>query len=406
MEWNPSPRVAYVVKRYPRFSETFITNEILAHEAAGLDVRIFALGFGMDERFQPSLADVKAPVSYIGGASAKSASELWSALGSVLRLVEKPGVLERLVESDPRMAVAACRLANAVLTQGITHLHAHFATSATTVARLASLMTGVPYSFTAHAKDIYQPGPENDDFDEKVRDASTVITVSEFNLRHLNDRYGHRETPIIRVYNGLPLDAFRYQQPTHRERRIVSVGRLVEKKGFRYLIDACAILRDRGLDFVCDIVGGGELEAELSAQIRKMGLELHVLLHGPRPQQDVKRLVSNAAVFAAPCVVGYDGNRDGLPTVLLEAMALGTPCIGTDVTGIPEVIVDGHTGYMVPQRDAEALADALEILLEDSRTRALLADRARGLIETWFDSARSAAEIRSHFIHQSVEVAA
>src|SRR5690606_12661002 len=151
--------------------------------------------------------------------------------------------------------------------------------------------------------------------------------------------------------------------PDIRPRQIVSVGRLVEKKGFDVLIDACAIMADRGVDFNCRIVGTGELEAELREQIARLGVEQHIELTGPRPQREVIDLIQNAAVFAAPCVNGSDGNRDGLPTVLLESMALGTPAVSTDVTGIPEILRDGETGLMVPQHDAHALATALERLL-------------------------------------------
>jgi glycosyltransferase involved in cell wall biosynthesis len=177
----------------------------------------------------------------------------------------------------------------------------------------------------------------------------------------------------------------------------VAVGRLVEKKGFADLIEACSLLRDRGVEVRCRIVGIGEQEPELRAAIEHLGLGNRVELPGPRPQGDLIKAVGRAAVFAAPCVVGGDGNRDGLPTVLLEAMALGTPCVSTDVTGIPEVLRDGETGLMVPQRDPAALADAIERLLADPELRVRLAGRARRLVEAEFDVRRNAALLRETF---------
>jgi colanic acid/amylovoran biosynthesis glycosyltransferase len=157
------------------------------------------------------------------------------------------------------------------------------------------------------------------------------------------------------------------------------------------------LLRDRGVEVRCRIMGLGELEPELRAAVERLDLGNRVKLPGPRPQGELIEVVGSAAVFAAPCVVGGDGNRDGLPTVLLEAMALGTPCVSTDVTGIPEVLRNGETGLMVPQHDPAALADAIERLLADPELRVGLAGRARRLVEEKFDVRRNAALLRETF---------
>jgi glycosyltransferase involved in cell wall biosynthesis len=175
------------------------------------------------------------------------------------------------------------------------------------------------------------------------------------------------------------------------------VGRLVEKKGFGDLVDACALLARRGKRFRCLIIGSGPLEAELKARIARLGVADSVQLIGPHPQRELAAYLQASAVFAAPSVVGGDGNRDGLPTVLLEAMALGTPCVSTDVTGIPEVVRHEETGLQVPQHRPEALAGALERLLEDGDLRVALAERARALIEAAFDVERNAAALRDVF---------
>jgi colanic acid/amylovoran biosynthesis glycosyltransferase len=390
-------RVGYVLKRYPRYSETFIVNEILAHEAAGLELEIFSLYPPNDSHFQDAIARVRAQVTYLPVYGVKAA-DFWSALeeaGSVL-----PGVWGALREAngeDARDVHQALLLAKAVHSRGIGHLHAHFGSAATTVARLAARFAGVPYSFTAHAKDIFHESVRPEDLARKLNDAAAVVTVSDYNLSYLSEVYGPAAARTRRIYNGLDLDLFPFSEPLDRRPLIVGVGRLVEKKGFADLVEACALLHARGIDFQCRIIGTGELEAGLREQIERLGLRGRVELLGPRPQQEVIEQIRQAAVFAAPCVVGTDGNRDGLPTVLLEAMALGAPCISTAVTGIPEVLRDGDTGLMVPEHDPAGLAAAIERLLADDGLRVRLATAARALIEREFDIHRNAARQRDLF---------
>jgi glycosyltransferase involved in cell wall biosynthesis len=325
----------------------------------------------------------------------------WAAIQEAAEIL--PGFWAALesVRSAPAGEIhQAAWLARQVRLKGIGHLHAHFATDATGVARLAARFAGVPYSFTAHAKDIFHQGVDPAELRRKLAEAAAVITVSEFNLKYLQETYGLAAAGVRRVYNGLDLAEFPYASPEDRAPRIVAVGRLVEKKGFADLIDACALLTRRRRVH-CQIIGTGELEAELRAQVARLGLEGTVELLGPRPQSEVIGLVQGAALLAAPCVVGNDGNRDGLPTVLLEAMALGTPCVSTDVTGIPEVVQDGQTGLTVAQHDPGALATAADRLLGDGALRVRLAGNARRLIEQEFDVHRNAARLRAIFQRQS-----
>lgn len=389
-------RVGYVLKRYPRYSETFIVNEILAHEAAGLGLEIFSLYPPLDSHFQDAIARVRAPVSYLGSARPKAA-DLWRLLVQAQRAgLATDAFLKAVHDEDARDACWALELALAVTANEITHLHAHFASGATTVTRLAALLTGVPYSFTAHAKDIFHESVAPATLRRKLEDAAAVVTVSDFNLDYLRLEFGSAAS-LRRIYNGMDLTLFPYQSPEVRPPEIVAVGRLVEKKGFADLIEACARLRARGEIFLCRIVGAGELAQGLAARIAALELGGYVELVGPRPQRELAAFVQNASVFAAPCVVGQDGNRDGLPTVLLEAMALGTPCVSTAVTGIPEVLTDGVTGLEVPQHDPEALADALTRLLHDSALRVRLAVAAREQLERKFDITFNAAELREVF---------
>lgn len=392
--FEPGP-LGYVVKRYPRFSETFIVNEILAHERAGVPVHIFALRRVNETHFQSLLSQVRSPVTYIPDSIPK-VDVFWAALNQArAELPDLWAAIEKLGPSEALDVHQAVVLALKVRQLGISHLHAHFGTVATTVARLAARFAKLSYTFTAHAKDIFHAEVDTEALRTKLVDAASVVTVSDFNVAWIGEHYG--AVPVHRIYNGLNLEAFPYRSPEDRPPQILAVGRLVEKKGFDTLVEACAVLRDRAVPFSCTIIGEGPLREALTAKIVDSGLSGQVTLIGNRPQSDVIAALHGAAVFAAPCVLAGDGDRDGLPTVLVEAMALGTPCVSTDVTGIPELVRDGETGLLVPHLDPVALAGALARLLKDSAFRLQLAANARRLIEMEFDVDRNAGELRSIF---------
>jgi len=385
-------RIGYVVKRFPRYSETFVVTEVLAHEASGCEVEIFSLRPPNDTHFQDLLSRVRAPVHYVPETT--RADGFWTALKEVGKL---PGAQSALLDADGEPAedvYQAMLLALEVRRRNLDHLHAHFATVAVTVARLAARLAGVPYTFTAHAKDIFHESVQPDDLRRKLEDAAAVVTVSDFNLEYLRRTYGPSARRVRRLYNGLDLERFLFRQPLDRPARVVAVGRLVEKKGFPVLLDAAAALAARGVTFSVDLIGAGPLEQPLLQRIHQLGLGERVRLLGPRPQAEIVRAVAAAAAFAAPFVVCSDGDREGLPTTLLEAMALGTPCVSTAVTGIPEVLRDGQTGLIVPENDPQALADALQRLLEDGSLRMELACEARRLIEREFDARVNSARLR------------
>lgn len=402
--------IAYVVKRYPRYSETFIVNEILAHEAAGVTVYIFALRPPADTHFQDKISRVRAPVIYlkkpaqgrsnpsITTLTPNSATYFWSELKEAAKVFpDLWGKLGCAAAERSSVVYQAAWLAQEIDRLGITHLHAHFGSVATSVAQLAACFADVPYSFTAHAKDIFHESVDPEDLRRKLQSAASVVTVSDYNLAYLRQRFGADARRVQRIYNGLDLTELRCQPTAGRSPLILSVCRLVEKKGLNHLVAACDRLRQRGVEFTCQIVGTGPLEADLRSQIQALHLDDWVELVGPRPQQEVFALMAQASVFAAPYVIGADGNRDGLPTALLEAMALGTPCVATDVTGIPEIVRDGETGLLVDQRDPDGLATALQRLLDDGALREQLALGARSLIEAEFDIAHNAAALRAQF---------
>lgn len=391
------PRIAYILKMYPRFSQTFVVNELLAHQAAGRTMDIFSLRLPDDGRFHEAVSRVESPVHRIKRPSGRSAgflATLDQALaqfpGAADVIGDNPGLLASDLEQAMLLALKVRRL-------GIDHLHAHFGTVGTTTARLAARMAGISYSFTAHAKDIFHESVDPEVLRSKLADAAAVVTVSDYNLRWLREHYGEAAARVVHIDNGLALDEFPFQDPAERAPLILAVGRLVEKKGFETLLRACATLRDRGQSFRCEIAGGGLLAGPLKRLLEALELEDVVTLLGPQPQTVIRHKLHEASVLAAPCVVAADQDRDGLPTILLEAMAMGTPCVSTPVTGIPEIVDHGNTGLMVPERDAEALADACERLLTDAPLRSRLAVAARQQVEERFDVERNAARLRQLF---------
>ena len=402
-------RIGYVLKRYPRYSETFIVREILAHEQAGVDIEIFSLRPTNDGHFQDLIARVKGRVDYLYfpadgllpetlSACTLTASHFWKAAGEAASVLpDLCSKLDEILDEEARYVYQALALASAVRRSNIDHLHAPFASEAATVTRLAARLADVPYSFTARAKDIFHESVQSEDLRRKLRDASGVVTISDFHLDYLRETYGDLAEHVVRIYNGLDLEEYPYSEPRNRPPVVLAVGRLVEKKGFADLIHACALLAGKGRSFQCRIIGAGTLKGKLQAQVDDLGLADTIELVGPRPQNDVIREMRNAAVLAMPCIISADGDRDGLPNVIQEALALGTPVVTTDVTGIPEVVRDQETGLQVPQRDPVALADALERLLDDPELRVRLARKARSLIEAEFDIRRKTARRRELF---------
>ena len=388
-----SPRIGYVAKVFPRLSETFIVNELLAHERAGLDVEVFSLRTSVDRGAHAAHAHLRAPVTDI--CAEVTLGALIDEITAAQAIGDSGAIFDDARDEDPRNFLQAARVARLARERGICHLHAHFANVAGIVTRMAARMARVPYSVTAHAKDIFHDDVRPETLRRVLGDAAAVVTVSEFNVAHLRAVCPEVAPRLHCVYNGLELERFEFTSAAARPARIVGVGRLVEKKGFGDLLEACALLASQGRHFECRIVGGGALEAELRESVVRLGLEHVVTLVGPVSQEIVRDEIAAAAVLAAPCIVGVDGNRDGLPTVLLEAMALGTPCVATDVTGIPEVVKDGRTGLAVAQHDPAALACALGRLLDDTDLRVRLATAARTLIEQRFNGIETSARWRA-----------
>jgi len=253
---------------------------------------------------------------------------------------------------------------------------------------------------TMHAKDIYRSTVDPAMFDRLVAESEFSVTVCDANVRWIVERVGEAaRAKTRRLYNGIDLANFQFHLGPRDEKHILSVGRIVEKKGFDVLVDAIDILKKRGQGdgLRVTFIGEGDQREAVEQQIRDLGLEDTVAMLGAQDSEEVRGYMERATVMCAPCLIGEDGNRDALPTVLLESLARGLPCISTPVTGIPEILGEGSCGVIVPERDAPATADALEALLGDASRREELATAGRTRAEKLFDRRETSAILGAWF---------
>jgi glycosyltransferase involved in cell wall biosynthesis len=400
---NSGRRLGSVLKRFPRISETFVAAELIELERQGEQVAVFAISRPEEPFVHEFLGGLRARIVYLPHRPLREPVRVARAVAFAVRTSPRGWLAAAAAGlSTPRQILGWRRLLQAtVLRQelaraGIDHVHAHFATAAAQLANLAHLMDGPPYSVTAHAKDIYhrrRARPRR--LRQKLGDAAFVATVSDANRAHLAAVLEGRGRIEV-VHNAA--DLRRLGSPNGTVRRpdlVLSVARLVEKKGLEHLIEACGLLAARGTAARLEIVGDGPERDRLERTAARLGVD--VTFHGALPQERVLPLYRRAGVVCLPCVVVSTGDRDGLPTSLLEAMALGAPVVSTRVGGIPELVVHEQTGLLVPERDPEALADALERLLADHELAAALAARGRAHVEAHFSLERSVARLRILF---------
>jgi len=401
---NRNLTVGYVVSAWPRLSETFILNEVIAVERLGVELRIFSTKDPTDELVHAKVAQVRAPVTSLS--IKRNWKMIWWA--SIRLLIGRPVLCGRTILRAMRYRrwnvlrcfFQATYLAEILCREPLTHLHAHFAHDPALVTMFAHLLTGIPYSFTAHAKDIYVKTPPELLRAEAQR-AQAVITCTDYNRRYLSTQIGPAcNSKLHCIYHGLDLSQFEFCWPRTLNSQppvILSVARLAEKKGLSDLILAADVLRQRGRRFQVEIVGDGPLRPVLEAQVSRLGLNDRVRLLGALPHEKLCRAYQRVCVFALPCMVTADGDRDGIPNVLLEAMASGVPIASTTVSGIPELINSEVEGLLVPPNSPTKLADALDKLLTSPELRDQLALAARAKIETCFSIERSSAQLLSLF---------
>ena len=400
--------VLYVCYEFPSLSQTFISNEFLELRRSGVNVRALALYRAHPEdlgRRERKLADETLCVLRPG---------LLAGLGDLCwALARRPGRTARAIarltrgEAPPRRWAAyashllyACHVARRVDLADISVFHAHFATGPASVAMFLGLLTGKPFTVVAHAYDIYL---DRMALGLKLETAAAFVTISNENREWLIHRYGAPARNVRVIHCGVDTRSLAVPAVDARPSDpplIVTVGRLAPKKGHDTLIRACDVLRERGVAFACQIVGAGDEQAELQGLIDRFGLTRQVRLVGPLPHDQALALTARASVATLACRQIADGDRDGIPVSLMEAMALGVPVVSTRVSGIPELVHHDQNGLLVEQDDPAALASALGALLRDEERRRALGAAGRRTVEEEFDLTRNTATMR--FLLESV----
>jgi glycosyltransferase involved in cell wall biosynthesis len=429
----PERAVAYVLKGYPRLSELFIASEIYRLEQAGLPMRLYVLK-PRDEDVRHAVVDrIAARPLYLPDATSLREQPFASWLRANLpafapslrrTLRRRPLGLLRAAAAAGAQSVRARRtrwsaprklyvkeflrasaLADVVLDDPeVDHLHAHFAHGTTTVTWLAAMITGLPFSFTGHAKDVWAPSLNPAGLlRRKLLAASFAVTCTEANRRRLEDVAP--EARVHRVYHGLNADFAVLAQstngrpvPTDDVVRVLAVGRQVPKKGFDVLVRACALLAAEGVDVELVVVGeNGEAGPQLQRLVAELELDARVRFRGPSTQVELLREYRSAAVFCAPSRIVADGDRDGIPNVLMEAMASGVPVVATDVSGIPELVQHGVNGLLVTPDDPRSLAAAIGSLARDRALAQRLGAAGRATVAEHFDGERLTRELAGLF---------
>jgi colanic acid/amylovoran biosynthesis glycosyltransferase len=356
---------AYLFERFPSFGQTFCYREVAELDRQGIAPPIFSIRNPKDEPPQDWDERIVRRVHYL--------PEEKELLEDVRQVSKKgklaPEIIAALDEWGRRTdflrlyqaAYVGLRLQEA----GISHVHAHFAGMAARTTFWIAKFFPITFSITAHANDIFAPRNFEIGLDKLANAARVIATETDYSAQFLRQRFPERADRIHRLYNGLSLAEFRRATFSSDPPLIVAIGRLIAKKAFANLIRACALLAKRGRSFRCEIFGEGPLEKELHAQIEEVNLQERIQLPGPKPQHELRARLTSANVFVLPSVPEPGGGMDNLPTVIMEAMATGLPVVSTRIGGIPEMVVDNETGFLVQPNDVMAVADAIEKVTND-----------------------------------------
>ena len=385
--------VAYTMSRFPKLTETFVLYEIIELRNLGLDVQIFPLIHEKEPNEHP---EVQRLMPHVHFASFISLPIIWANLHSLFSAPKRYlrtlwGALSgnwgarkyfiRALVIFPKMVYFSRQIQDL----GIQHLHAHFASHPALGAWIVHQMTGIPYSFTAHAHDIYRVQKM---LDRKIEAAEFAVVISDFNRRFLNEHVGEWvDEKLQTVRCGIFPEVFTAgpERASNSTCRILCVAALKDMKGHRFLIQACADLRDKALDFHCDLVGNGPLREDIQAQIQSLDLSEYFTIHGAMPRPEVARLTQEADVAVLACVRGARGEMDGIPVALMEAMASELPVVSTRISGLPELIEPDVTGYLAEPGDSNGLTIALEKLIGDPALRQRMGAAGREKVKREFD---------------------
>jgi colanic acid/amylovoran biosynthesis glycosyltransferase len=386
--------LAYVFERFPKFSQTFCYREIAELFRQGIRPAIFSL---RSPDLGPETAWDRGIISAVhqlpeGDAFARLANEAATSLSRPMRKTLR----KWRGKSDSLRLHQATYIGMRLQKSDVQHVHTHFAGMAARTAFWIKKFFGIDYSVTVHANDIFVPALFEIGLSEIISSASAIIAVSDFAANQLRQRFPKNASRVHRIYNGI--DPAKFQSAEFEPPPLIlSIGRLIGKKGFDVLIDACALLRQSGHEFRCEIIGQGPLIGELQARINRRDLREQVRLTGSQTQPEIAAQLSKATVLALPCRIDPDGAMDNLPTVLMEAMASALPVVSTNVGGISEMVRDGETGLLVAQNDPAAAADALSRLINDIELAQSFGDRGRKRAEEFFSIEKNVRALREIF---------
>jgi len=398
MEPNKKPVLGMVLKGYPRISETFISNEILLLESLGFKVHIFSMRHPREAFTHASIKQIKAEVDYLPSTIMDHLPRL--AYHNLALALKRPAAYAKAAKkavtrwmrtrksATLKHLLQAGYLVNHCLPgKEVVHFQAHFAHSPTSVALFSSLLSGVSFSFFGHAKDIYTSNPHQ--LKEKIEMAKFVVTCTLYNQNHLSNLAPEAANKLHCVYHGINLDYFSFEKKHHtcsEPYKLLTVARMTEKKGLDQIYRALKILKDRGMKFTHYLIGEGDDKDKIIAQIKSLDLEDVTVLCGTLTHEDVIGHYQDADLFILGCKIAANGDRDGIPNVMAESMAMGLPVVATHVSGIPEFLEDGVSGVMVPPEDVGALAQGIKRALTDEALRRQVTEEARKRVEAKFNN--------------------
>jgi glycosyltransferase involved in cell wall biosynthesis len=409
----PPPTLGYILKGYPRISETFISNEILLLERLGFQMRLFPMRHPREDFCHDSVKQIRAQVDYLPTEllldfprlllpnifmAVKQAKRYRQGLALAWQRYKRTAKLATL-----KHLLQAGYLCNSHLLQekSLTHLHGHFAHSPTSVTMFAALLSGRTFSFTAHAKDIYTSNKAQ--LREKIRLARFVITCTDYNRRYLEDIAEGLDTPIHCIYHGIDLKLFSPQNdhgscsPPYK---ILTVARMTEKKGLPTLYRALAILKAQKVSFRHTLIGDGDDKEKILQLIRDLDLSKECRCLGTRTHKEVLKQFEESDLFVLACEIAENGDRDGIPNVLVESLAMGVPSLSTTVSAIPEILLNGSSGITIPPSDPETMARQILHSLTDSNLRKTLMEGGRKHTRNHFDNRSLVAKLGNIFHEQ------
>lgn len=401
-------RIAYIMSRFPKLTETFILYEMIAMEETGETIEVYPLIRENEPVIQAEAHEYVERAHFTPFLSLKM---IWS---NIKLLFKKPGTyvktLTTIIHSNwgsRRFLLGklvyfpkSVYLAEMMTRDKIDHIHVHFASFPAAVAYMIHQFSNISYSFTAHGSDLHR---DQHMLCEKIQDAKYVISISQYNKDMMIDHCGKENAEKIKIVHcGVDLERFKQDEAVNQTNSsdylsIICIGSLHEVKGQRYLIEACHILHQSNIPFHCNFVGDGEDRKLLEEMVESYGIDDKVTFHGRLAQADVIRQLKQADVAALTSVPSQDGRREGIPVALMEAMAFSLPVVATRLSGIPELVDDGITGYLTEAGDSEAIATALTELSQNPDQQKIMGRAGRAKIEAEFELRQNAKDL-SHIL--------